>query len=168
MKFERVPPPVSCSAIAAGSAAWPRAAARSRSFSRSIADANARKVTVLSSWVSRSAPTASATSTAPARTAMIGALGTAPRRGERGSRAHAATDRLDEEHPRSHQAGEGGRAAPDGLWPPRLQELRPAREDHQGGGLPGVRGDGEEPADRRRAGAREDRARRRVLREAAA
>src|SRR5262245_6934451 len=71
MKFDRVPPPVSCSAIEAGSVGCPLAFARSRSVSRSMADAKARKVTVLSSCVSFSAPTASATSTAPARTAMI-------------------------------------------------------------------------------------------------
>ena len=44
------------------------------------------------------------------------------------------------QHPRLHQGREGGRGAPDGLRPPRLQELRPAREDHQEGGRRGLRG----------------------------
>ena len=51
------------------------------------------------------------------------------------------------------------------LQAPRLQELRPAREGHQGARLPGLRGDREEPAHRHRRRAREDRSRRRVLRE---
>ena len=42
-------------------------------------------------------------------------------------------DRRDREHPRLHRGREGRRRAPDGLRPPRLQELRPAREDHQEG-----------------------------------
>jgi citrate synthase len=57
-----------------------------------------------------------------------------------------------------HQVGEGGRAAPDGLRPSRLQELRPARAHHQGVGLPGLRRHRQEPAARHRARAREDRA----------
>ena len=61
-------------------------------------------------------------------------------------------------------AREGRRVPPDGLRPPRLQELRPAREDHQGDRRPGVRGHGPQPAARHRARAREDRARGRLLR----
>ena len=45
-----------------------------------------------------------------------------------------------EQRPGAHQAGEGGRGPPDGLRPPRLQELRPAREDHQAARRRGVRG----------------------------
>ena len=52
-----------------------------------------------------------------------------------------------------------GQGAPDGLRPPRLQELRPAREDHQEGRRRGLRGDRQQPAARHRARAREDRAR---------
>jgi citrate synthase len=37
------------------------------------------------------------------------------------------------EHPRLHAGREGRQGAPDGLRPPGLQELRPAREDHQEG-----------------------------------
>ncbi len=36
-----------------------------------------------------------------------------------------------EERPGVHQEREGRRGPPHGLRPPRLQELRPAREDHQ-------------------------------------
>ena len=35
------------------------------------------------------------------------------------------------QHPGLHQGREGRQRAPDGLRPPRLQELRPAGEDHQ-------------------------------------
>ena len=62
--------------------------------------------------------------------------------------------------PGVHQAGKGGRGPADGLRPPRLQELRPARHDHQANRRPGVRGDGQEPAARHRARARTHRARR--------
>ena len=37
------------------------------------------------------------------------------------------------EHPRLHRGREGRQRAADGLRPPRLQELRPARDDHQEG-----------------------------------
>ena len=43
-----------------------------------------------------------------------------------------------------------GREPADGLRPPRLQELRSAREGHQAGGGRGLRGDGQEPAARHR------------------
>ena len=56
----------------------------------------------------------------------------------------------------------------DGLRPPRLQELRPARHDHQEGRVRGLRSDRQEPAARHRPGAGTDRARRRVLRQAQA
>ncbi len=44
------------------------------------------------------------------------------------------------EHPRVHRGREGGQRAADGLRPPRLQELRPARQDHQAGDRRRVRG----------------------------
>ncbi len=62
------------------------------------------------------------------------------------------------QRPGGDQEGQGGRGAPDGLRPPRLQELRPAREDHQADRRRGLRGDGQEPADRHRARARAHRA----------
>ena len=57
--------------------------------------------------------------------------------------AHAAADRRRQERAGVHQAGEGRprRVAPDGLRPPRLQELRSARARHQEAGRRGVRGD---------------------------
>jgi hypothetical protein len=69
------------------------------------------------------------------------------------------------QHPRLHQAREGRRRPPDGLRPPRLQVVRPARQDHQEDGVRGVRGHGQEPAARHRARARADRARGRLLRQ---
>ena len=54
------------------------------------------------------------------------------------------------EHPRLHRGREGRRRAPDGLRPPRLQELRPARQDHQEGRRRRLRGHGQEPAARHR------------------
>ena len=56
----------------------------------------------------------------------------------------------------------------DGLRPPGLQVVRPARQDHQAGRRRSVRGHRQEPAARHRAGAGTDRARRRLLREAQA
>ena len=44
------------------------------------------------------------------------------------------------QHPGLRQGREGGQAAPDGLRPPRLQELRPARADHQEGRRGRLRG----------------------------
>ena len=61
------------------------------------------------------------------------ALRPAARRRQRGRAADAAPDRDEGEHPRLHQGREGGRRAADGLRPPGLQELRPARQDHQDG-----------------------------------
>ena len=55
----------------------------------------------------------------------------AARRGERGSAEDARRDRRREAHPGLRRAGEGRRVQADGLRPPGLQELRPAREDHQ-------------------------------------
>ena len=75
-----------------------------------------------------------------------------------------ARDRLDQERPGVHQAGQGRRRPADGLRPPRLQVLRPARDDHQADRRPGVRGHGQESAARDRARARAHRARGRVLR----
>ena len=63
---------------------------------------------------------------------------------------------------------EGRQGAPDGLRAPGLQELRPARQDHQEGLRGRLRGHGRQPAARDRHGAREDRARGRVLRQAQA
>ncbi len=86
------------------------------------------------------------------------------RRRQRGRAADAATDRANREHSRLHRGREGGRRAPDGLRPPRLQELRPARDDHQEGLRGRLRGHGQEPAARHRNRTREDRARGRLLR----
>ena len=61
------------------------------------------------------------------------ALRPAARRRQRGGAADAAPDRDQGEHPGLHAGREGGQGAPDGLRPPGLQELRPAREDHQDG-----------------------------------
>ena len=72
-----------------------------------------------------------------------------------------------EQHPRLHQEGEGRRRPADGLRPPRLQVVRPARQDHQADRLRGVRGHRQEPAARHRARARTHRARGRVLRQRA-
>ena len=79
-----------------------------------------------------------------------GALRAAPRRRQRGGAADAAPDRDHGQHPRLHQGRQGRQRAADGLRPPGLQELRPAREDHQEGDRRGVRGDGHEPAARHR------------------
>ena len=57
-----------------------------------------------------------------------------------------------------------GRRAAHGLRPPRLQELRPAGQDHQAGHGRRLRGHGHQPAARHRARARADRARGRLLR----
>ena len=65
--------------------------------------------------------------------------------------------------PRLPRGREGGQGAPDGLRPPRLQELRPARADHQEARRRGVRGDRAQPEARHRRRAREAGARRRVL-----
>ena len=45
------------------------------------------------------------------------------------------------EHPRLHRGRKGRARAPDGIRPPRLQELRPARSNHQAGLRRRLRGD---------------------------
>ena len=67
----------------------------------------------------------------------------AARRGQRAGPAHARGDRLQGQDPRVHQGSEDerGRGPAHGLRPPRVQELRPAGQDHQGHGRPRVRGD---------------------------
>ena len=77
-------------------------------------------------------------------------------------------DRLGRQRARVHQAGEGRRRPADGLRPPRLQVVRPARQDHQADRRRGVRGHRQEPAARHRARARTDRAGGRILRHAQA
>ena len=67
------------------------------------------------------------------------------------------------EHPRLPRGRQGGQRAPDGLRPPRLQELRPARADHPQIPRRRLRGARQEPAAGRRDRAREARARRRLL-----
>ncbi len=59
------------------------------------------------------------------------ALRPAARRRQRGGHPHAEGDRLGRQGPGGDQEVEGGRGPPDGLRPPRLQELRSARQDHQ-------------------------------------
>ena len=68
-----------------------------------------------------------------------------------------------------HQAREVGRRQQpaDGIRPPRLQVVRPAREGDQEDRRPGVHGHRQEPAARDRARARADRAAGRLLRHAA-
>src|SRR6266480_2763663 len=90
------------------------------------------------------------------------------RRRERRSAADAARNRIDRRDSRLPPAREEGRRTADGLRPPRVQELRPARQDHQTDRGAGVRRDGQEPAHRHRGGARADRAAGRVLRRAQA
>ena len=57
------------------------------------------------------------------------AVGSGPWRRQRSGAQHAAPDRQQGPHPRVHQARqvEGRQFPPDGLRPPGLQELRPAR-----------------------------------------
>ena len=68
------------------------------------------------------------------------ALRPAARRRQRAGRAHAHRDRLDRQRAGVHRGGEGGQGPPDGLRPPRLQELRPAGHHHQADRRRGVRG----------------------------
>ena len=77
--------------------------------------------------------------------------------------ADAAQDRAGREHPRLPGGREGRQRAPDGLRPPRLQELRPARADHPQAPRRRVRGARQEPAAGHRHRAREAGARRRLL-----
>src|ERR671933_272042 len=59
-----------------------------------------------------------------------GAVRPAPRRSQRGRAPHDPGDRPPQEHPRLHRGREERQgAAVDGLRPPGLQELRPARQD---------------------------------------
>jgi hypothetical protein len=53
-------------------------------------------------------------------------------RRQRSGAQHAARDRLGRSHPGIHRPRQGQERSvpPDGLRPPRLQELRSAREDH--------------------------------------
>ena len=66
-----------------------------------------------------------------------------------------------------HRVREGGQGPAAGLRPPRLQELRPAGQDHQADGRRGLRHHRQEPAARHRAEARGGGAVRRVLHVAA-
>ena len=75
---------------------------------------------------------------------------------------------IDRQHPRLPRGREERRGEADGLRPPRLQELRPAGADHQEARRGGLRGHGQEPEARHRRGAREARARRRLLHRAQA
>ena len=65
----------------------------------------------------------------------------APRRRERGRAADARRDRRQEERPGVHRGREGGQGPAHGLRPPRLQELRPARDADQAGRRRGLRRD---------------------------
>ena len=56
------------------------------------------------------------------------ALRPASRRGQRGRAQDAGQDRVDRERPGVHRDRQAGSHAPRGVRPPRLQELRPARE----------------------------------------
>ena len=92
----------------------------------------------------------------------------AARRRERGRAADARPDREGREHPRLPPGREGQEGEADGLRPPRLQELRPARADHQEERRGGLRGHRQEPEDRDRRRAREAGARGRLLHRAQA
>ena len=72
----------------------------------------------------------------------------AARRGQRDGAADAEGDRLQGQDPAVHQGSEDQRrrGPADGLRPPRVQELRPAGQDHQGDGRPRLRGHGPQPA----------------------
>ena len=96
------------------------------------------------------------------------ALRPAARRRQRGGAADARPDRLGGQHPGLPRGREEPQGEADGLRPPRLQELRPARPDHQGARGRGVRGHGQEPEARDRHRAREARPRRRLLHRAQA
>ena len=98
-----------------------------------------------------------------------GAVRSAARRRQRGGAADAERDRLGVEGAGVHQEGEVGRGQqpPDGIRPPRLQVVRPAREGDQEDRRPGVHRHRQEPAARHRARARAHRAAGRLLRHAA-
>ena len=63
-----------------------------------------------------------------------GAVRTAARRRQRGRAPDAGRDRREEEHPGVHREGEGRVGPADGVWPPGLQVVRPARQADQEGG----------------------------------
>ena len=94
-------------------------------------------------------------------------LGPGARRRQRGLPPDAARDRHRRPHPGIHRARQGqGRPVPaDGLRPPGLQELRPARQGDEGVGRRGARParHREQPDAAGRQGARADRARGRLL-----
>ena len=71
------------------------------------------------------------------------ALRAAARRRQRGGAADARPDRHGGQHPGLPPGREGPQGEADGLRPPRLQELRPARADHQGARGRGLRGHGQ-------------------------
>lgn len=69
----------------------------------------------------------------------------AARRRERVGAQDAAPHRHRRQHPRLHRGGEGGQGEAHGLRAPGLQELRPARDDHQEGLRRRLRGHGVNP-----------------------
>ena len=78
---------------------------------------------------------AGSTGTNPVRRDLgrrVGPVGPGARRRERGRARDARGHRHRRQHPEvpRPREGQGRPHAPDGLRPPRLQELRPAREDH--------------------------------------
>ena len=79
-------------------------------------------------------PAARAPTCTPAIAAGVaGAVGPRARRRQRGGARHARGDRRRGRRRRSSSTegqGQEVRLPPDGLRPPRLQELRPARDDH--------------------------------------
>ena len=85
------------------------------------------------------------------RGGIRGAVRPTPRRRERGRHPDAAHDRLDRPGRALRRGGQARRDPPAGLRPPRVQELRPARPDHQAHRGRRVRGDRQEPAARHRA-----------------
>jgi hypothetical protein len=68
------------------------------------------------------------------------AVRAAARRRQRAGAADAQGDRLQGPGPGVRRARQSGRVPADGLRPPRLQELRPARQDPQEDGRRGARG----------------------------
>jgi hypothetical protein len=78
-------------------------------------------------WQARRVPTRSPASQ-PASPACGARLMAAPTR----RRSTCSRNRQRRPHPRIHRPGQGQERSvpPDGLWPPRLQELRSARQDH--------------------------------------
>src|SRR5262249_47862656 len=75
-----------------------------------------------------------------------GAVWTAARGRQRGSASNAERNQLEGSRAWIHQASEGRRGEADGIRPPRLQELRSAREDNQADRGRSVRGYGQEPS----------------------